>query len=529
MRKLILFSLFLSGVSALIFEVVWIRSLSLIFGSSVYATSTMLACFMAGLAVGGYLGGQISDKYKEKIFLFGLLELLIGLFGLFTVFSFNYIPYTYFKLYSISYQDSFLFLLFQFLLCFLVLIIPTTLMGLTFPLVAKITTQDLNTSGKNIGNIYCINNLGAIVGSLIAGFLLIPVLGIKNTTFSASILNLIAGVALLSITTNKKLNFFLIVPAFLIVAEFLLSFEGKKYDFNIYMIRKIPNYQRVLDNETVFDIVYEKDDIQGKVKVLSYKRDNKMKVLQVGGKIEGDITLDIANEKMLVYLPFVINPKSRNFLGIGLGTGTTTYYAKKLITDITWIEINKSVVYAVNKYFYKDLTKDINLVIDDARHFLLYTNKKFDIISSEPSYPTDSVTANLFAYEFFKIINKRLTKDGVFCQWLPYYLVTDYDVTMMIKTFRKVFKYTSVWRVASSNDLLFIGSNSPYSDNAHQTRKKIFMLSDEYPDYLVLSRPINKVNEDLKFEKNIPLNTDDKPFLEFASIHNLIMGTGGLP
>lgn len=95
---------------------------------------------------------------------------------------------------------------------------------------------------------------------------------------------------------------------------------------------------------------------------------------------------------------------------------------------------------------------------------------------------------------------------------------------MMVKTYKSIFILLS-WKIAPSGDLLFICSNQPYKVKEDMVREKIFKLIEEFPDYLVLSRSFNQVNEIMQLEKEVPLNTDDKPYLEFASIQNLMMST----
>ena len=520
-RKLILLCFFVSGASALIYEVVWFRSLSLVFGSSAYAVSTMLTSFMAGLALGGAIGGKVADSNRDKVSVFSKLLIAIGIFGILTSLSFHYLPFAYYKIYVRFHQNFHAFLFFQFIICFLVLIIPTTLMGMTFPVVSKLAADDMNTLGSNIGNVYSINNCGAICGSFLAGFLLIPAIGIKNTAIFSALLNVFGGLLL---TQKGALPF--LFCFFVSMLTFLHS-KPRPYDFNIFLSGRIPNYYAILDNQESHALIFNKEDIQGNVRV--YLNKNNKPFLQVSGKIEGSLESDLANEMLLAYLPLAMKPEANDFLGIGLGTGTTLHAAKKHADNITWIEINKSVVDAVDKHFYPGLRKDARIILSDARTHLLYTDEAYDIISSEPSYPTDSMTVSLFTQEFFKIAQKRLKKNGLFCQWLPYYLLSNEDVTLMVKTFQSAFPYTAVWKVAPSGDLLLTGSPDSFALFEKEIKKRIDALSGKKLSYsLVLSRNVNDTAEMLLFEKETPVNTDDLPYLEFSSVRHLVEGTGEL-
>ena len=193
-KRILLFAFFLSGMAALIYEVVWTRPLSLIFGSTVYAVSTMLAAFMAGLALGSYILSKYADKLRNPLYVFALLEIGIGIYGLLIIGLFNVLPYPYLWIWNQFSPGFGVFVFMQFLLCFLVLMVPTTLMGATWPVVNKAYIKHIDNVGKGTGTLYSVNSFGAIIGAWSAGFLLIPLLGIKGSSMFAAASNLIVGV-----------------------------------------------------------------------------------------------------------------------------------------------------------------------------------------------------------------------------------------------------------------------------------------------------------------------------------------------
>src|SRR3989338_7800165 len=172
MRKLLLIAFMLSGMTALIYEVAWVRPLQLIFGSTVYAVSAMLTSLLIGFALGSYAFRNIADEAKSPILLFAMLELGIGLYGLSILQLFKLLPSIYLSISTSSLQ----FL--QFGLCFIILVIPAVLFGGTWPVINKAYVGEL---GKDVGKLYSFNSLGAVIGSIAAGFILIPLLGIKLT------------------------------------------------------------------------------------------------------------------------------------------------------------------------------------------------------------------------------------------------------------------------------------------------------------------------------------------------------------
>ncbi|MEX0932736.1 MAG: fused MFS/spermidine synthase [Candidatus Pacearchaeota archaeon] len=189
LRKLLLVAFVFSGAAALIYQVTWIRPLQFVFGSTTYTISIILAAFMGGLALGSWWISKHVDEIKNLPRAYGLMEIGIGLYGVLLLSIFNMLPGVYNSLYFLH-GNFYIFMFVQLLLVFLVLLIPTALMGATFPVVAKYYTK---TIGKGIGEVYSANNIGAIFGSFAAGFILIPLFGIKASIIFASSINILIG------------------------------------------------------------------------------------------------------------------------------------------------------------------------------------------------------------------------------------------------------------------------------------------------------------------------------------------------
>lgn len=548
---LLLLGLCLSGAAALIYEVVWSRALSLVIGSTTYAISTMLASFMAGLTIGGYAGGLWADRTKNPALIFGLLEAGIAVFGLITFIVIKHFSPIYaWVFYNLDLSfSSFSFA--QFFLSFIVMLIPTTLMGATFPIALKARAKTLDEIGRETGDVYSINNLGAIIGSLSAGFLFIPAVGITKTNIIAAGLNLIVGVMILSFALSslhvqgkdkqKKsgtLKIYSIILIFTGVVLSILSFyiPYTSYIYNYYRAARFPSYNAFLENGKWKSVVFEKEGAQGLVQIFRDKRNNNLELVN-NGKIEGSATrteigiegatsVDWANQLLLAYLPLEGKPGAENFLNIGLGTGTTLRAAMSDtgLNEIDCVEINPIVLEAVKGYFYPELFKDprIRFIVADARNYLSLISKRYDIISSEPSYPVEQGISNLFSVEFFGLVKSRLTERGVFTQWLPAYLLSEDDMKVMIRTFGTVFPYTYIWHVSVSGDIILLGSSSPLVDSGLlieniERRQKARGLSQNY--MLWLNPEGVRI---LVKEGGGVLNTDDMPILEFVAARRML-------
>ena len=184
---------FISGGSALIYQVLWVRLLALVFGVSVYATSTVLASFMAGLALGSYAGGRLGDRVRHPLAWLGAIEALIGATALATPLALRMVEDSYLVLHPLLSPKGVPVAPLQFLLSFGVLVVPTTLMGATLPLIIKSSLFGGAAVGRQAGLLYAANTAGAVIGVLAAGFYLVGHAGINTSFRVAAALNVFVG------------------------------------------------------------------------------------------------------------------------------------------------------------------------------------------------------------------------------------------------------------------------------------------------------------------------------------------------
>lgn len=196
--RILLFLFFLSGASGLIYEVLWMRSFMSAFGVTVYATSVVLAAFMGGLALGSYLFGRWAEVKGSPIHTYAYLEIGIGVYALLIPFVLKHLPSLYQLIYRHLSDNVTLTLMVRFGASFIVLLLPTTMMGATLPVLSKFFAADKTRVGKESGRLYAINTFGAVMGTLAAGFFLIPYLGVSRTNYLAASLNLLIGIVVLA-------------------------------------------------------------------------------------------------------------------------------------------------------------------------------------------------------------------------------------------------------------------------------------------------------------------------------------------
>lgn len=527
LQRVVFCSFGLSGLSALIYEVVWFRALSLVLGSTTYALSTMLATFMAGLSLGAYLGGIMADRAKRPVLLFGYMEAGIAALALTALPLINLLPPVYAWMYY-TFRFSFeAFSASQFLLSSLVMLLPTILMGGTFPVVCRICYTGEGI-GRETGAVYAINTIGAIAGSLLAGFVLIPYLGIRASNMAAASLNLAIAFICIAMTFRKGL-WGLAVPAGLFLALIFLGKEAGTYPFNYYIAGRYGSYDAFYQEFGFAERLYERESSAGNIKVVRDVRGSSL--LINNGKIESNNSGDLLNLAVLAYLPSAANPDARSFLNIGLGTGGTVYYASTIPTlmEIYSVEINPDVEEASRLFFYPAIFADprIRFITADARNYLSMIKERYDIISSEPSYPVDQGFSHLYSREFFEIVKERLSDGGVFCQWVPRYIFAGDEFKMIVKTFQTVFPEVTVWR-AKTGDFLLLGKRDAGIDIEgviQGIRQRFDGAGLPSADFALISDSAD-VAERLKGYGG-RINTDDSPIVEFIGARRMFERPGG--
>lgn len=355
----VLSSFCLSGFAALIYENAWTRALTLVIGSSTYSFTTMLVTFLVGLALGGFLYARLMGNREVRLSTFGFIELWVGLAALATIPLFERLPLIFVRLLH-GFGDSFnTFLSLQLFLSALVMLIPTVLLGLTFPLVARLFTQSLYRVGSGVGNSYAANTLGAIVGAFVGGFILIPFIGVQNTIIFATVVNLLIGGLLIVADTRVSLVPRFALAAAVLVLAVLIPFRVPRWDqhiltsgVTIYNDRyeALPTDSLRLEEMQRDDVLYYREGLTVTVSVHRIPGSDYL-YFKSNGKIDGSYG-DALSQLMTSYIPMLLHPTAEHALTIGLGSGMS---AKALATfkslkEIEVIEIEPAMIEA-SKFF----------------------------------------------------------------------------------------------------------------------------------------------------------------------------------
>jgi spermidine synthase len=526
----VFFAFGLSGTAALIYEVVWTRKLSLIMGSSTYALSTMLAAFMTGLALGGTLGGVLVPKLQRHLRAFALCEVGIGLSALLTIPLITALTPLFMKIYFVFHSSFRAFSIVQFCVVFVIILVPTTLMGMTLPLVIKHFDDGRSEIAARAGYLYAFNTFGAVIGSMGAGFVLIPLLGVSDATLMAALLNLTGGLVILTFSEIDQRRFALI-PVMLMGAIILRLLDPPYVPFiSYYSAHRFGNYDVVSSvQKSIREIgahnvvLFHHEGVESDVTLMREFADEGL-VLSNNGKLEGGARS--TGFVLLAHLPyFSLEPNDPpvNALNIGLGSGVTlSYLAEFPLHHIDSVELSKGIVEANRRFLSSDLFLNprIQHVIADGRNYLLLQERKqYDIIVVSPSWAVELASAGLLTDEFFQLASKRLTPRGKITIYLDLFYAPSESIDIIFRTFRRSFPHAMAWTTVDG-EMILVGSLSPFQRSAQEIGESIV----RHTPHLLEQFRVARSGKEFEQLGEGPINSDDRPIIEFHNARYLITG-----
>ncbi|MBI4471296.1 MAG: fused MFS/spermidine synthase, partial [Acidobacteria bacterium] len=494
--RLILTTLAVSGFVSMLYEVSWTRALTAMIGSSTYAFSIMLVTFLVGIA----LGSSLVSRWRPlaSIRSLGLVQLGVAIGGVIFLVGYLAAPYILVALTRALNYSFPAVLTSQFLLCSTLMIFATLGMGATFPLASQLFSNKFTILGRSIGNIYSLNTLGAIAGSLLAGFALIPTVGTERTILVGLFFN--SAMALL-LLTHSGAKIPKGIAAILLIAA-TLSMGGGIFWNPDLLDRGILVYARQFDArpELTIDEHYEDTDVvyfkEGNNATISVRKGENYLGLRTNGKVDASNRDDMMTQLMVGWLPGFYHPAPRSVLVIGYGSGVTVGAVTVFdeIEEIDCVEIEPAVFGAapyfasINRKSYEN--PKVRMIFNDARNYMNVTRKQYDIVVSEPSNPWIAGVASLFTAEFYDRAAEVLKPDGVIVQWIQLYELDPQNLRMILSEFQRKFPEVSAWITGS--DLMLIGTRQPQKLDvgriARISRDDPTILQN-YRDYLHVSQP----------------------------------------
>ncbi len=456
-----------SGALAMIFEVAWTRALLMVIGSTTYAFTTMLSAFLIGIYLGSRICSSFVDKLKAPIIWLALILMCLCLAGFLSLILFDQLPFLNLYVWYLFKKNLIFCSLFKFISAGLILLPISFLLGMTFPLSVKTCALDLERVGSSVGKLYSVNTLGAILGSFLAGFVVIPFLGSEKTLILTSISYLITGVILLAIFTRIKTSIKLICVCSSLAALFLSMQSKDFWDYNKVVTAQVLRRSLLASPLKASDSLPEWFNLHSRTFALAFYKEGQIAsvairkrgnhtILFTNGHIDASNDNDMENQAMVSVLPLLLKPEAEKICIVGWGSGVTAGYALQFpVQKLICAEIEPAVLdtspffYDVN--FKPEKDKRTNLEFADGRNFLLGSSDKFDHIVSEPSNPWQAGVCNLFTTEYFRICHDSLKDNGIFAMWTQLNEVPTKNLGGILASLRKVFPCIYVMDAGKGN------------------------------------------------------------------------------
>jgi len=534
-----------AGLVAMTYQVLWTRAYVIVLGSSTYSFTMILACFLLATATGTWVTSALVHRLKRPVAWLALTQFLFALTALLAFQYLEDLPELLFHRFRADIKTPQEIWLYQFGLVGLLVFIPISLQGAAFPLVIRTLHAAKDVVGREVGRVYTFNTAGAIVGSFISGFLLLPNFGLRGALAFAVSLNLLVACVFFAVSIFQGRRHPVHIASMIvgITAVGALVF-GPGMDrvkltrgmFRTYWARELFDADKLAKDNP--ELVFYAD---GAMATISVEKRGKLVTLKSNGKPEASDGADMATQILVALAPFLVrsvhHPVGQERVAmIGYGSGVTAGAALQWpLKNMDVVEIEKEMIGAsqfFNHVNHRPLEdKRTRVVESDGRNFLEFVPSQYDIIVSEPSNPWIAGVASLFTVEHFHRARRKLAKGGVFSQWVQLYEMNPENVRRIIATFTSAFPYVQAYSsMPKGTDLILVGSNEPIEfgpdsfDAAWKDpriRAELQRAGLKSPEDFLGLMFMNQ-EELLEFAKGAELNTDDNGLLEFEAPKDLI-------
>ncbi len=463
---------FFTGMASFVYEIAWIRMLSLVLGASTHSFELMLAAFVFGLALGGLAVRRRIDSMAEPVRLLAAVQILMGLAALATLpvydATFSMME-TLMKGLARTEAGYALFNISGALIASLVMLPATFCAGMTLPLL----TAALLRRGRGeaaIGEIYAANTVGAIAGVVFAVHVGLPALGLKGSLVAGAAIDVALGFVLLRSLRMRWLSLAAGSAAVFVAVALGVELDANKMTAGVFRHGELASSREA-------SVLFKKD---GKTATVHLVRYPDATSLRTNGKSDGSINLEPNGTRgsdeitmvLTAALPLALKPQTKSAAVIGIGTGLTTHTLLQSldIERVDTIEIEPAMAEASrgfaprNSAAYADPRG--HLVIDDAKSFFSTERRRYDLIISEPSNPWVSGVASLFTREFYRRVKPHLNPGGVLAQWIQLYEIEPGLVATVLAALGEEFPHYVIY-APSDYDLLILSSDAPLAREPH--------------------------------------------------------------
>ena len=455
----------ITGLTSFVYEIVWIRLLSLLLGSSSHSFDQMLSAFILGLSLGSAVSGRLLKK--DSLVVLSMAQILMAFFALCTL----YFHQPFWGMMNEANQifnptsDGYIcWSLFKYALSMLWMIPTSFFAGMTLPLITLILTRAFKSEAP-IGKVYGWNTLGSIIGSAGGGLLLLPILQLKGALVTAALLDFAIGFILLVIYRKRfrySVMFYIMVCVMVMPAIFV------KFDPSLITSGVFRSYKNMHPNEKI-------QVIDGKTATISFHESPVHYYVKTNGKADASMSKDrkspISSDELTqaatAFMPMAVKTEPYDAAMVGFGSGMGAHYllADPLLKDFDCVEIEQAMMdlakgfYPWNYRGYDD--PRIHIFIDDATTFFHTNRRQYDMIISVPSNPWVSGVAGLFAHEFYAKMRRYMKPGALWVQWIQTYEFNDLMFLNILKALDTVFPYVSLYKSTDEPDIIMIASDQP--------------------------------------------------------------------
>ncbi|HMJ52687.1 MAG TPA: fused MFS/spermidine synthase [Polyangiaceae bacterium] len=519
-------------------EIVWYRMLGPLLGGTVFTFGLILAVALLGVGLGGAFYGVLEKGRRPSLASFAITSVLEALCMALPYALGDRVATTALALRSLEILGFPGLALGWALVAMLVVLPAACVAGVQFPMLIALLGEGSEDVGRQTGLAYAANTAGAIAGSLLGGFVLLPTVGALGCWRGVVVLLVVLGLAAAAIALRRgHLSGRLAIAVGLAsVALLLLRATGPTALFRHSPIgvgripaemTSSPNAWRSWVNAERRGIQWEADGVESAV-ALSNRAGL---AFVVNGKVDGHIRADAPTQVMSGMVGAILHPQPKSALVIGLGTGSSAGWLGAIpeLERVDVVELEPAILRVardctVVNHGVLDNPK-VKIVIGDAREVLLTTRAKYDLVFSEPSNPYRAGIASLFTLEYYRSVFDRLEDGGLFLQWVQAYDVDSRTVKKIYATLAAVFPSVQTWELGA-NDLLLVGSREPLVLDAAVLRAKV--AREPYQAALAAAwRAIEMEGFLAHFvagpslaraiaDEEPSLNTDDRTLVEFA-------------
>ncbi|HKE13925.1 MAG TPA: fused MFS/spermidine synthase [Kofleriaceae bacterium] len=541
-RRLALWAYGLSGAIAMALEVFFSRALAIVLGSSVYSFTLVLVVFLFGLASGAALAARAASRTRRPLAPLGLLFIALAAALVASHAVVDELPRLLVAMLEGTDLDVASILTIHALLAGIV-IAPVALgLGAVMPFAMRAAVGDLDRLGRDVGRAYAANTVGAIAGAIAAGFAVLPLFGVEAGLRGAALLEAGLGAALAWRASRPRRRAASALAAGALAILALVAPGWNRSDFTAGLFRGFLLTQAIeLGGPLARDIAFYRDGVSTTVSV---ERVGESWVLKNNGKVEASDRHDMPTQILVGLMPVLLHPGRRqSVFVVGYGSGVTigaiTQAAEVSRIDVA--ELEPAVLEAADRFFadvshHPAADPRVHRFLGDGRSVLLASDRRYDVIVSEPSNPWIAGVASLFTADFYAAARRRLAPGGLFCQWAQLYELGPGRVKMIYRTFAAAFPHVYAFTPGDeTTDTILIGSDAPIAlDRAALARRmrepalaaELARAGVAAPEDLLASLLLGP-GEIAAFTAGAEINTADNARLEHTAPRDLFASVRG--